>query len=67
MDRIVTSEGCGIVVPYGEHSSLEQALVKLASQPDFRETLGSAARQAYEEKYGWRHQKSTILEFYANL
>ena len=67
MDRIVASEGCGIVVPYGEHSSLEQALMELANQPDLRETLGSAARQAYEEKYGWRHQKSTILKFYANL
>ena len=67
MDRIVASEGCGIVVPYGERSSLEQALMKLAKQPDFRETLGSAARQAYEEKYSWLHQKSTILKFYANL
>jgi len=67
MDRIVASEGCGIVVPYGERTSLEQALMKLANQPDLRETLGSAARQAYEEKYSWHHQKSTVLEFYANL
>lgn len=67
MDRIIATEECGIVVPYGERSFLEQALMKLASQPDFRETLGSAARQAYEDKYSWSHQKSTILEFYANL
>ena len=67
MDRIVATEECGIVVPYGERSSLEQALVKLASQPDFRSTLGSAARKAYEDKYSWSHQKSTILEFYVNL
>ena len=67
MDRIVATEECGIVVPYGERSSLEQALMKLASQPDLRATLGSAARKAYEDKYSWSHQKSTILEFYVNL
>ena len=67
MDRIVASEECGIVVPYGDRTSLDQALMKLANQLDLRETLGSAARQAYEGKYSWHDQESTILEFYANL
>jgi glycosyltransferase involved in cell wall biosynthesis len=67
MDRIVEETGCGIVIPYGDISALEQALQRLASNPQFRAQLGAAGRKAYETRYNWGLMRRRLLNLYADL
>lgn len=64
MDRIITENSCGLVVPYGDIPSLESALERLQSDPDLRYNLGKNARTAYETTYSWASMKSRLLALY---
>ena len=37
-------EGCGLIVPPGDHGALRAATLRLVEDPGLRATLGSAAR-----------------------
>ncbi len=67
IDRIVRQENCGLVVPYGDETALETALQELAANPALRRELGTNARRAYEERYGWPQMKRRLWELYAAL
>lgn len=67
MDRIVADADCGVVLPYGDISALENALGRLASDTAFRRRLGQNARHAYESDYSWAKMESRLIELYAGL
>lgn len=49
--RRVLKAGAGLAVPYGDIRALEEAVRRLASDPDLRRELGSAGRRAAEQLY----------------
>lgn len=49
--RRVLKAGAGLTVPYGDIRALEEAVRRLASNPDLRRELGSAGRRAAEQLY----------------
>ncbi len=65
MDSIITTAGCGLVVPYGDVPALEAALASLAGDPALRRRLGEDARCAYEASYSWPIMQSRLLALYA--
>ena len=67
MDRIITEENCGLVIPYGDRDALERALIRLSAEPDLRQNLGKNARQAYETVYSWDHMRSRLLGLYEKI
>lgn len=67
MDRIITGENCGIVIPYGDEDALEQALKELQDNPALRLRLGENARKAYDSRYGWRIMQERLINLYEQL
>ena len=67
MDRMIEQANCGLVVPYGDEDALEQALSRLACDPDLRRRLGECARQAYESTYSWAVMAARLRKLYADL
>lgn len=67
MDLVVSKNECGIVVPYGNTSQLEEALLQLAEDPALREQLGKNARRAYETLYKWDIMKLRLHELYSQI
>jgi glycosyltransferase involved in cell wall biosynthesis len=67
MDEIVNAGRCGLIVEYGNGSSLEEALTTLASDPSLRVGLGCHGRQAYLESYSWDIMKSRLEKLYGAI
>ena len=67
MDEIVSRHDCGIIVTYGNETELENALLQLANDLEFRERLGKNARKAYETSYSWNIMKSRLIELYSQV
>ena len=67
IDEIVEQEDCGIVVPYGDQYSLEQALAQLDADPALRQKLGTSARRAYERRYNWETMETRLLKLYSDI
>jgi len=65
MDRIVSEHDCGLIVNYGDETELEEALLKLANDPQLRKRLGKNARKAYETRYSWNIMKTRLIELYS--
>jgi glycosyltransferase involved in cell wall biosynthesis len=64
MDRIIETQDCGCVVPYGDVASLEKTMQTLADDPALLQTLGNNARKAYEAHYAWTIMQQRLLTLY---
>jgi glycosyltransferase involved in cell wall biosynthesis len=67
MDRIALENECGLVVEYGDLVDLENALQKLADDPDLRKRLGENGRAAYENEYSWEIMAERLTSLYQHL
>ncbi|BAJ64950.1 MULTISPECIES: glycosyltransferase family 4 protein [Anaerolinea] len=67
VDRIVEEWGMGIAIPYGDVDALDEALSRLAEDPDLRERMGKAARRAYETRFGWKVMEQRLMDLYREL
>lgn len=67
MDRIIQHADCGLVVPYGDVSALEAALLQLRSDRDLRLRLGENARNAYDTTYSWQIMADRLLRLYKDV
>ena len=67
MDVIVSQHDCGIIIKYGNEAELENALFKLADDPELRIRLGKNARKAYETNYSWDIMKARLIELYSQI
>jgi len=64
MDRMIETTGAGLVVEYGSVNELELALQRLENDPGLRQSLGAAARRAYEEQYHWGVMEKRLVALY---
>ena len=60
--EIVDNEVNGLLVPYGEVTSLAHAVEKLLAYPDLRDELANNARQKAKRKYKEDRYKSRIVK-----
>jgi glycosyltransferase involved in cell wall biosynthesis len=67
MDRIIRQSDCGLVVPYGDITALESALLCLQSDPELRQRLGQNARKAYDSTYSWKIMQDRLLRLYEQV
>jgi glycosyltransferase involved in cell wall biosynthesis len=67
MDRIIEQSQCGLVVPYGDISGLEQALQNLQDDPTLRRRLGQNAYQAYQTTYSWEKMQQRLANLYTQV
>ena len=67
MTAIVETTGCGIVVPFGDHDALRDAILRLKSDSSLRERLGRNARTAYDRLYRWGIMEERLLAVYRDL
>ncbi len=67
MDWIIQRYNCGVIVPYGERSALEEALRFLERYPDERLKMGQNGRMAYEHEYGWPMMKGRLIRLYEKV
>jgi glycosyltransferase involved in cell wall biosynthesis len=65
--KIVQTEKCGLIVPYGNVDSIREAILRLKNNPDLRKELGENGRRAYEKKYSWNIMKEKLLNAYKAL
>ncbi len=66
-DRLVQSEGSGMVVDYGSAAALEAAFQELAASPELRARLGRNGCRAYRERYSWEIMRSRLAALYAEV
>lgn len=64
MANIVRTENCGLVVPYGDVNAIQNAIIRLKEDKNFREYLGQNGRKAYERKYSWDIMEERLLDIY---
>jgi glycosyltransferase involved in cell wall biosynthesis len=67
IDQIVTKFECGLIVPYGDESALEDGLIKLSADPNLRIRFGKNARQAYEHSYQWDKMEARLIALYRSI
>jgi len=67
MAEIVRKENCGLVLPYGDISTIKQAILKLKGDPELCMQLGANGRNAYEQKYSWTIMEKRLIAVYENL
>jgi glycosyltransferase involved in cell wall biosynthesis len=65
--RIVESEDCGLIVPYGDKSALKRAVIKLADDSKLRLRLGKNGLKAAKSIYNWGVQEGRLISIYKNL
>jgi len=67
MDRIIEQAKCGMIVEYGDISSLEAALLSLQKDPALRQCLGENAWHAYQTTYSWAEMENRLQKLYADV
>ncbi len=67
MDRMIAAANAGMLVRYGDVAELEEALQRLANQPNLRRELGANARRAYEQTYSWQVMEARLKSLYAEI
>jgi glycosyltransferase involved in cell wall biosynthesis len=67
MDTIIEREECGLVVDYGDHAALEEALKRLIQEKDLRSRLGDNARRAFLRTYNWKEMGKRLTGLYEAL
>jgi len=67
MDRIIENAGCGLVIPYGDIVALENALIRLHDDPDYRNQLGKNGFQAYKSTYSWQEMRGRLKSLYEEV
>jgi glycosyltransferase involved in cell wall biosynthesis len=63
----VVEENCGLAVDPGDSRALKQAVIELRDSPQRCRELGTNARQAYDERYGWAIMAPRLVSLYNEL
>jgi glycosyltransferase involved in cell wall biosynthesis len=67
LDRIVSEERCGLVVPDGQPEAMARAILELANRPGEREAMGRRGRGAVEARWNWAMTSRAMLDMYRQL
>jgi glycosyltransferase involved in cell wall biosynthesis len=65
--ELVEELGCGLVVPYGDIESLENAILGLKEKPHYRERLARNAKNAARERYNWARERQKLVALYRSI
>jgi len=63
----VLKENCGLVVDANNVEKIKAAIIKLRDNPKLCKKLGTNARKAYEQKYGWEIMERRLIALYTRL
>lgn len=61
--EVLTDGKDALMVPPEDVSAWEEAITRLCSDQELRQSLGNAARQSLEDKYTWKRRAEKISEF----
>jgi glycosyltransferase involved in cell wall biosynthesis len=65
--EVLEHEQTGLLVEPGNVVELKDAIVRLSSAKELRESLGAAARRAAVERHTWKHNAQRVLDAYRAL
>jgi glycosyltransferase involved in cell wall biosynthesis len=65
--KVLTDEQTGLMVPNGDVQAFAAAIVRAASDPALRSTLGNAAREFVERNYSWDQAAERLERIYFQL
>ena len=65
--EVLQHEQTALLVEPGNVNDLREAIVRLSSSKDLRESLGAAARRAAVERHTWKHNAQKVLDAYRDL
>jgi len=65
--EVLEDEKTALLVEPGNVRELKDAIVRLSSSKELRESLGAAARQAAVERHTWKHNAQRVLDQYRVL
>lgn len=60
----VIKEKCGLVVDANNIENIRKAIIKLRDDPNLCKKMGSNARKAYEERYGWHIMEEKLINIF---
>ncbi len=64
---VVRDDETGLLIPPGEPTALTNALLRLASDPELRQKLGSRGREDVAQRFGSERLVADIAELYSGL
>lgn len=67
LSDLVSLHKCGLVVPYGDHRAIMDAMRKLRDDKDLRILLGANGRKAFEAQYRWSAMEKRLVPFFDSL
>jgi len=67
MAEIVRTQGCGLIVTYGDRKALQSALERLMLSPEDTAVMGARGRAAYAANYTWAAMSNRLVKAYAEL
>ncbi len=67
LERIVTVEQSGLVVPSGDAASLAAAALRLGADPEGCAAMGERGRRAVLERYHWEATAAGLVDLYRDL
>jgi glycosyltransferase involved in cell wall biosynthesis len=65
--EVLDHERTALLVPPGNVAELKEAIVRLSSSKELRQSLGDAARRAALERHTWKHNAQRVLDAYRQL
>jgi len=65
--KLLEAGQTGLVVPNGDVNAFAAAIVRLAADPQLRDTLGSAAREYVERNYSWGQAAERLERIYQRV
>jgi glycosyltransferase involved in cell wall biosynthesis len=65
--EVLAHEQTALLVEPGNVNELKDAIVRLSSSKELRESLGAAARRAAVERHTWQHNAQRVLDAYFSL
>ena len=65
--ELITDGEDGVLVNYGDSSSLALAMLRLICNPDFSETIGTAAGQKYQQRYTVEKMVTRLEDVYREV
>ena len=64
LDRIVTAEKCGLVVPDLDPAAMASAILLLANDPETARAMGARGRAAVRERWNWNATSRDLVAMY---
>lgn len=65
--EIVEGHRCGVTVDPTDPAAIARAIEFLLARPELRRAMGQNGRQAIRTRFNWDHEKTGLLQLYADL